>query len=307
MALQGAVDDELVDLVLGELVVAGVLPQSITSTPGASWSSSPRGARRSTTTTSAVASRRRPRTVMSPSSPGPPPTRCTVPARCATGSGSRGRGARRCPAGQRRRRGSPGPGRGRRRRRRRRGRRRRRVPPRGSRRVRRLRRRPARTRRGLGPPRRDGVVGRAVAGGGVDEPRAVDVAVGVLARVPHDRVVRDQRRDVLADPRRDELDERPGVEQRPGTAGGDRATADHEDASSGEVEDDRVRRCAHGDPSPRDLSRRLSRGGEDPHLDRDPDRRGRRRRSRGPGSCHRCGGRCRAADPATASIRWRPR
>ena len=57
----------------------GVLPQSITSTSRERCSSTPRGASRSTTTTSANARSRRPRTVISPSSPGPPPTRCTVP------------------------------------------------------------------------------------------------------------------------------------------------------------------------------------------------------------------------------------
>ena len=58
----------------------GVLPTSITRTSGASSARSSRGPSRSATTTSAWPRSRRPRTVMSPVSPGPPPTRATVPA-----------------------------------------------------------------------------------------------------------------------------------------------------------------------------------------------------------------------------------
>ena len=58
----------------------GVLPTSITRTSGASSARSSRGPSRSATTTSAWPRSRRPRTVMSPVSPGPPPTRATEPA-----------------------------------------------------------------------------------------------------------------------------------------------------------------------------------------------------------------------------------
>ena len=57
----------------------GDLPASMISTAGSSSASSARGASRSTTTTSASASARRPRVVMSPGSPGPPPTSVTRP------------------------------------------------------------------------------------------------------------------------------------------------------------------------------------------------------------------------------------
>ena len=82
------------------------LPQSMTSTSSGSVSSSSRGASRSTTTTSASASSRRPRTVISPGSPGPPPTSATRPGRPVP-AGAGGPAGRRRPARPRSRRAGP--------------------------------------------------------------------------------------------------------------------------------------------------------------------------------------------------------
>ena len=59
----------------------GILAASTISTLGGSSSRSDCGASRSATTTSASASICRPRTVISPGSPGPPPTKATPPVR----------------------------------------------------------------------------------------------------------------------------------------------------------------------------------------------------------------------------------
>ncbi len=61
----------------------------------------------------------------------------------------------------------------------------------------------------------DGVVGRAVTRGGVHEPGTRDVGVDVLPRVPCDRTIGHERGQLLAQPRRHDLDHRTRSDERP--------------------------------------------------------------------------------------------
>ena len=77
---------------------------------------------------------------------------------------------------------------------------------------------------------------------GVREPRAVEVGgAGVVALDPVDAARGSQVAQVLAEPRGDDADDGPLVEERPDPARGHRPAADSDDEAPGQVEHDRQR------------------------------------------------------------------
>ena len=93
--------------------------------------------------------------------------------------------------------------------------------------------------------RRDGIVGQLIAGRRVDQPCAVEVAVGVGPWVPQGAAVGDQLGERLAQVRRHDLDVGARLHERQRPPCRDRSAADNDDAPAGDVEHERVRRLAH--------------------------------------------------------------
>ena len=213
----------------------------MTSTSAGSEDSSACGARWSATTTSACAIARRPRTVISPGSPGPPPTRTTEPRRPPAGVAGRAVGdACRRSAPRRRRPGSPIARCG--------------SPPpctptttsscrpiagvqtlearRSSARAQKMRARSASS------PTAAFTAWSSVAATAYQAPSR---SPGVVpAAEPGERTGRDQRLERRGDLRADDGHLRPGLQQPGHPAVGDLAAADHDDAPALQPQADRV-------------------------------------------------------------------